>query len=102
MVGLNNGWCKMKNLVKNKPNSIDSQLRELEDIRSQIERLKEQEEDYKELVVEYYKTKIEEAYKEKGDKFGTIKIEEEFGKLKFDTPKKVKWDQNILKKLYEE
>lgn len=86
---------------KSIPNSVESQVNELESLRTRIKNLKEQEEQMKELIYENYKQKLVDSYKEKGEPFGVVNFKEEQFKISFDTPKKVKYDQAGLKNLYE-
>lgn len=89
------------NTQKAIPNSIEGQVNELESIRTRIKNLKEQEDRYKELIYEYYKTKMEESYKAKDEPFGVVNFQEEGFKISLTTPKKVEWDQIGLKNLLE-
>jgi hypothetical protein len=92
---------KMKT-QKSIPNSIESQVTELESLRTRIKNLKEQEEQLKELIYENYRQKLELSYKEKDEPFGVVNFQEEGFKISFTTLKKVEWNQDGLKKLYNE
>jgi hypothetical protein len=74
----------------------------LDEVRDQILVLKQQEDALKDSIFEAYSTQIANAYKEKGDPFGSISFSVGGLKLVFTTPKKVAWDQAGLKKLYAE
>lgn len=87
--------------TKNLPNSIEGQVDQLELIRSQIKDLKAEEDLLKELIYENFKEKINSAYKQKDEAFGVVNFKEDKFKISFTTPKKVEWNQDGLKKLYE-
>lgn len=90
----------MNTQKKSVPNSIESQIEKLEYIRSEIKGLKDEEEALKEFILEYYKTEMDKKYKEKTEPFGAVNFIGENFKITLTTPKKVKWDQEGLKKLY--
>ncbi len=92
----------MNKAQKEHPNSIEGLVNSLEETRNEIKKLKELEEGMKERVTEYFKNEIAYAYKEKEEPFGIVNIQEGNMNISFTTPKKVKWDQEGLKKLYAE
>jgi hypothetical protein len=49
-----------------------------------------------------FNSRLESAYKQKDEPFGTVNFEEDGLKVTFNTPKKVEWNQEKLKALYEE
>ncbi len=78
-----------------------SVLEHLEDVQNQIDILKKQETGLKKELQEKYSKQTLSLYAEKGDKFGVVNIKDAGFKLSFTTPKKVSYDQEGLKKLYD-
>lgn len=91
----------MEKSVKVLLNSVEAQITELESVRSRIKNLKEQEDRIKDMIYENFKDEIAAAYKQKEDPFGVVNFPMDGYKLSFTTPKKVEWNQDGLKKLYE-
>ena len=72
---------------------------ELQHIKSSIDALVEQEKLIKKDIVEVCNDTLQSEYKSKTEPFGVVNYAGDGFKIKFDTPKKVKWDQKGLKGL---
>ncbi len=80
------------------PNSISSTIESLEHVRNEIANLEKLEGDLKERLVESFN--LSEAYKSKEEPFGVVNFQDGEYKISFTTPKKVKWDQKGLERLF--
>lgn len=95
----------MKNLKEQPgyiPNSVEATLEQLNSVRNEMEELKRVESDLKSRILEIFQTGLKDCYKEKSEPFGVVNIQHGKYKLKFDTPKKVKYNQSGLETLFEE
>lgn len=86
----------------NSVNSVESLYSALEVAKAELALAKNNEQKIKDTIISLYSGSISKEYSEKGDKFGTVNIEDSGFKLTFITPKKVKWDQDGLKELLDE
>jgi hypothetical protein len=93
----------MKNQEKsNSKNSVEVLFSDLERVRENLRIAKDAEKSLVAEITSLYDLSMREAYIEKGDKFGTVHVEDGEFKITFVTPKKVSWDQNGLARLWQE
>jgi hypothetical protein len=93
--------AKVKQEVKRGSNEV-ALLNNLQEIQDKIAELKKQEAVVKSEIVFVFKERIEEALQQKDEPFGSVNFEVENLKVTFTTPKKISYDQEGLKRLYEE
>ncbi len=84
------------------PNSVEATIEQLTSVRNEMDALKRLETDLKGRMLEMFQKELHDAYMEKSEPFGIVNIQHGNYKLKFDTPKKVKWDQEGLAALYKD
>ena len=82
--------------------NIASLAEELEAIAAKTAELKKQETAVKRAVMDYYSASMADGYKAKGEPFGAVNVPDGDYNVAFNTPKKVKWDQEALASLYTE
>lgn len=75
---------------------------ELEFIAHQKAELVKSEKALNEELIERYFQAINNKLEQKTQPYGVVSFDEDEFKIKFDTPKKVEWDQDKLQGLYEE
>lgn len=75
---------------------------ELFRVESQISELKEYEGKLKAKLTFMFSDRIKEEYAQKPEPFGTVKFEDQDREIVFTTPKRVSYDQDGLKSLYEQ
>lgn len=86
----------------NSENRVESLYNELEEAKAALEKAKDREKEVKEKIKSLYANSIESEYSQKGNRFGTINIEDSGFKVSFVTNKKIYWDQDGLASLLKE
>lgn len=81
---------------------LSDMVRELQNIKEDIEDLKAREGAIKDAILNRYEKDIAELYAAKAEPFGAVNIMDDGVTLSVTTPKKVEWDQDKLNALYKE